>query len=98
MALQVCPACGRHARESTCPFCGTAIAPIVAMALPRVARIALVGLGVAALASTACATMYGGPSIDTSSDASNDAAYDAPIDTGFEDSTASDADSDGMGD
>ena len=86
MSLRLCPSCSRHVREEQCPFCGTEVAPVAASTIPRVARIALVSIGAAAVA-TACssspAPMYGGPPQDaqandvTQSDGGHDAGTDA---------------------
>jgi len=104
MALQVCPACGRHARESACPFCGASIAanPTASTSIPRVARIALVGLGAAAVVAacgdgTTQIPAYGLPPSDAQSDAplANDAAYGGPpFDASLKDQSVSDASSD----
>lgn len=93
MSLRLCPGCSRHVREDQCPFCGAESAPVAVATseLPRVARIALVTIGAAAVA-TACSStvaMYGGPP-DTGADAAQDAGQDAiatfyggvPIDSG----------------
>jgi len=98
MSLRLCPSCSRHVREDVCPFCQSNVAPAVAVTLPRVARIALVGIGAAAVA-TACsgpAPAYGGPPDTGTGDSAaqdsggNDAGNDAvatfyggpPIDSG----------------
>ena len=93
MSLRLCSSCSRHVREDVCPFCGGDVAPLAATSpIPRVARIALVTIGAAAVA-TACSStvaMYGGPP-DTGADSSSqDAGQDAiatfyggvPIDSG----------------
>jgi len=82
MSLRLCPSCSRHVREDVCPFCSSDVAPAVAATVPRVARIALLGLGAAAVA-TACS----GPA----------PAYGGPPDTGTDDSSAQDAAQDSMG-
>ena len=74
MSLRLCPSCSRHVREDACPFCGADVAPSVAVTVPRVARIALLGLGAAAVA-TACSS---GPA----------PAYGGPPDTGANDSSS----------
>ena len=92
MSLSVCPSCSRHVRESSCPFCGADVTPVVVTTSPRVARIALVG---AAAVLTACSAqaLYGGPMPDAAppndaaqSDAGNDAMATfyggPPIDAG----------------
>ena len=94
MSLRLCPSCSRHVRDDVCPFCGGDVAPIAATTLPRVARIALVGIGAAAVA-TACsaAPAYGGPpDTGTADSSSQDSGQDAiatfyggpPIDSGTE--------------
>ncbi len=77
MSLSVCSSCSRHVRESSCPFCGAAVAVTPRGAAPRVARIVLLG-GAAAVAA-ACSSaqpLYGAPAPDASSQdaAQNDAS------------------------
>src|SRR5580765_3568534 len=92
MSLRLCPSCSRHVREQQCPFCGTDVPAVEAPIIPRVARIALVSIGAAAVA-TACsnapAPAYGGPPDTGSGDSSSDAYPDIgtfyggpPIDSG----------------
>jgi len=94
MSLRLCPSCSRHVREDACPFCGADVTPVAPNpAMPRMARIALVSIGAAAVATaTACGSTvaaYGGPP-DTGADAAQDAGQDAmatfyggvPIDSG----------------
>ncbi|HEY1957032.1 MAG TPA: hypothetical protein VGH28_15540 [Polyangiaceae bacterium] len=59
--LSLCAACGRHVKDSTCPFCGGTAEAIDARRTARAARILmLAGLAVGA---SACgfANGYGGP-------------------------------------
>jgi hypothetical protein len=74
--------------DSTCPFCGAAVAHPAAGPAParRLHRAVLLG---AATMVAACggsvdppAPLYGGPPIDASQDAPTDAARDAALDTG----------------
>ena len=101
MSLRLCPGCSRHVREEQCPFCGENVPFVATTTIPRVARIALVSIGAAAVA-TACssgpAPAYGGPP-DTGS---NDSAVNPdigtfyggpPIDSGVETSTDATTDS-----
>ena len=60
MALSLCSSCNRHVKGDACPFCGAACEATSDVA-PRF-RTAVVLLGVAAIATTACAMGgYGGP-------------------------------------
>ena len=60
MALSLCSSCNRHVRGDACPFCGAAAE--THQAAPSRFRTAVVVIGVAAIASTACAMGgYGGP-------------------------------------
>lgn len=60
MALSLCPSCNRHVRGDACPFCGAASR--ATNDAPSRFRTAVVIVGVAAIASTACAMGgYGGP-------------------------------------
>jgi hypothetical protein len=86
-------------REEQCPFCGESVPAAPIATIPRVARIALVSIGAAAVA-TACsnapAPMYGGPPDTGSGDSSLDAYPDIgtfyggpPIDSGNDSTTDS---------
>jgi hypothetical protein len=90
-------------REDVCPFCHADVAAVATTDLPRVARIALVTLGAAAVA-TGCAstvTYYGAPPIDSGVDAA-DAGQDAiatfyggpPLDSGGAGDSGTDSGSD----
>jgi hypothetical protein len=60
MALALCSSCNRHVRGDACPFCGAPSERTSEIA-SRI-RTAVVIVGVAAVASTACAMGgYGGP-------------------------------------
>ena len=92
MSLRLCPSCSRHVREDVCPFCSAEVPQGADATIPRVARIALVTIGAAAVA-TACssAPAYGGPP-DTGTDGAQEAGQDAnvsfyggpPIDSGVD--------------
>jgi hypothetical protein len=83
MSLRLCPSCSRHVREDACPFCGSEVpATVATTTIPRVARIALLGIGAAAVA-TACS--------------GNAPAYGGPPDTGAGDSSSQDSGNDSMG-
>jgi hypothetical protein len=60
MALSICRSCNRHVRGEACPFCGASSDATSEM--PSSLRTAVVLIGAAAIASTACAMGgYGGP-------------------------------------
>jgi len=62
MSLQICEGCERHVRGASCPYCGAALAPPVAVkgGLSRMGRAALALGGVTAF-SAAMVACYGGP-------------------------------------
>ena len=72
--LGVCASCGRHARESVCPFCGATIRSTTRAPLRRASRTAKI-LGVAAL-GVACGGTTN-PS-DAGSDAKEDVTLQPP--------------------
>ena len=96
--MKLCDACGRHVRESTCPFCG---AEITSAALPRArargSRTARF-LGIAAIGVACGGTTTpndGGTSSDATEDMSPGPMYGAVMpDSGNDASTKKDAASD----
>ena len=63
MALSICSSCHRHVRGDDCPFCGAHAQSASQAASPF--RTAMVIVGVAAIATTACGMGgYGGPPPD----------------------------------
>ena len=59
--LSLCSACGRHVKESTCPFCGARVAVDGGARATRAARILLVATLAASAAACGFANGYGGP-------------------------------------
>lgn len=97
--MLLCAACGRHVRESTCPFCGAIVTGVVSRARTRGSRTARI-LGVAAI-GVACGgtTSPGdGGSNDATEDFTAQPPYGAVIPDAGNDSTVNDASSDDASD
>jgi hypothetical protein len=82
--LRVCPSCSRHARDTTCPFCGADLPQITPVSAPaRLSRAGLVGLAATAAVVSACSSTlvaaYGLPPSDAALDSPADGKSDAPI-------------------
>jgi len=100
--MKLCSACGRHVRESTCPFCGASVSEEISRARARGSRTARI---LAATALVACGgttepTGDGGGAKDgATSDVVDDFSpgpmYGAVIPDAGNDADASDATDDG---
>ena len=96
--MKLCSACGRHVRETTCPFCGSSVAAEISRARvlgSRTARI-LAATAIVACGGTTEPTGDGGAKDGSTSDVVDDFSpgpmYGAVIPDAGKDADAADAD------